>query len=182
MQSLDGYILGNSTLHTQLAVAARILALLAASAPQCVTLATLQSATRRSAIELRKICRGFNHAGFATTPKQMHDAWMLDCDLGSVTLEDVYLAILAGAGHSKKSAAGSTDAAAEASPQQNNLDLILMQAAVTINQSLFRLLRQFTLDRLNLAATAGAASPPPAYSTAYIRSREPALHKLGEFN
>ncbi len=182
MQSLDGYILGNSTLHTQLAVATNILALLAASAPQCVTLETLQSATRRSAIELRKICKGFHHAGFATTPKDMHDAWMLHCDLGAVTLEDVYLALLAGPGRSKKSAAGSTDAAAEASPQQNNLDLILMQAAMTINQSLFKLLRQFRLDRLQIASTAGAASPSQTYSTSYIRSRELALLKLGEFN
>lgn len=180
MQSLDGYILGNSTLHTQLAVATRILALLAASAPQCVTLATLQNATRRSAIELRKICKGFHHAGFVTTPKDVHDAWMLHCDLGDVTLEDVYLALLAGAGNSKKSATG--NAAAETSTQQNNLDLILMQAAMTINQSLFKQLRQFRLDRLNIAAAAGAANPSQAYSTTYIRSREPALHKLAEFN
>ena len=179
MQSLDAYILGNSTLHTQLAVATRILALLAASAPQCVTLATLHSATRRSALELRKICKGFNHAGFVTTPKAMHDAWTLHCDLATVTLEDVYLALLAGAGHGKKTA--TTDAAAEASPQQNNLDLILMQAAMTINQSLFKLLRQFTLDRLQIGATAGAASPSHAYSTSYLRSRELALRKLGEF-
>lgn len=180
MHALDDYIFGNSRLHAQLAIATKILALLAAGAPQRVTLEAMQSATRRPAMELRKICRGFHQAGFVTAPKDSHDAWVLDCDLGSVTLEDVYLAISASSGSSKKSAAGAAEAAA--SPQQNNLDLILMQATMSINQSLFRLLRQFRLDRLQIATTAGACSPSQAYSRRYIRSREPALHKVGEFN
>ena len=180
MHALDDYIFGNSRLHAQLAIATKILALLAANAPQCVTLEAMQSATRRSAMELRKICKGFNRAGFVTTPEQPHDAWMLHCDLGTVTLEDVYLAITAGSGSSKKSVTGAAEPAA--SPQQNNLDLILMQATMSINQSLFRLLRQFRLDRLQIATAAGASSPSQAYSRTYIRSREPALHKVSEFN
>ena len=182
MQSFDGYILGNSALHAQLTIATKILALLAANAPQGVTLEAMQSASGRSALELRKICKGFNRAGFVTTPKESHEAWMLDCDLATVTLEDVYLAVTAGSGSSKKSATDTNSTANEASPQQNNLDLILMQATMSINQSLFRLLRQFRLDRLQIATATGASSPSPAYSRTYIRSREPALHKVSEFN
>lgn len=180
MHALDDSIFGNSTLHAQLAIATKILALLAANAPQCVTLEAMQSATRRSALELRKICKGFNHAGFVTTPEESHDAWTLHCDLGTVTLEDVYLAIIASSGSNKKSATGAAEPAA--SPQQNNLDLILMQATMSINQSLFRLLRQFRLDRLQIATATGASNPSQAYSRTYIRSREPALHKVSEFN
>lgn len=173
MQSLDDYILGNSKLHAQLVTATRILAMLAASAPQCVTLATMQRDSGGSARELRKICEDFNHAGYTSTPKKMRDAWMLHCDLSSVTLADVYLAAIASPG--KQSGAGATGATAQASRQQNNLDLILMQATMTINQSLFRLLRQFTLDRLNVAATTVAESQFNACATHHIRSRDPAL-------
>lgn len=180
MHAIDDCIFGNGRLHAQLAIATKILALLAAGAPQHVTLEAMQRATRRPAMELRKICRSFNQAGFVTAAKDSHDAWVLHCDLASVTLEDVYLAIIASSGNSKKSTTGATEAAA--SPQQNNLDLLLMQATMSINQSLFRLLRQFRLDRLQIASTADTSSPSQAYSRTYIRSREPALRKLGDFH
>jgi DNA-binding IscR family transcriptional regulator len=182
MQVLDDYIFGNSTLHAQLATSMKILAMLAAKAPKCVTLEAIQDATRHSAQEIRKICASFNHAGFATTPKELHDAWKLDCDLGSVTLEDVYLATMATFGSGNQSGAATTAATAEPSQQQTNLDLILMQATMTINQSLFRLLRQFTLDRLNISITTGAINSSKSYSTTYSRSRELVLRRFSEFN
>lgn len=176
MQSLDGYILGNGTLHAQLALATKILAMLAARTPHCVTLETFAGQTLQPARELRKLCDSLCRAELVQQARR--DSWVLRCTPGCTTLEDVYRALLAAPG--RKAAAGT---AAPAEPPHDNLDLLLAQAAMAVNQNILAQLRQFTLDRLmNTAAASAAAAPAAQYSTSYIRSRHSTIRALPAFH
>lgn len=172
MQALDGYILGNGTLHAQLALATKILAMLAARTPHCVTLETFAGQTLQPARELRKLCDSLCRAELVQQTSR--DSWMLACTPGRTTLEDVYRAILA--------APGRKAAASTAAPQapHDNLDLLLAQAAMAVNQNILTQLRQFTLDRL--MNTAAASAPAAQYSTSYIRSHHSAIRTLPAFH
>lgn len=176
LQPLDGYILGNGKMHARLALATRVLAMLAAGTPHCVSLDAIAGQTLQPARELRKICDSLCRAGLARQASRGN--WMLACTPGRLTLEDIYCAILA--------APGNTPAAAPPAPAQpphHNLDLLLMQAAMAVNQNICAQLRQFTLDRLMSAAPAGAAAAPAGrHPTSYTRSRPPAIRALPAFH
>ncbi|MDP3795021.1 MAG: Rrf2 family transcriptional regulator [bacterium] len=172
MQVLDGYILGNGTLHAQLALATKILAMLAARTPHCLTLEAFAGQTLQPARELRKLCDSLCRAELVQQTSR--DSWTLTCTPGSTTLEDVYRAILAAPGRK---------AAASTAAPHDNLELLLAQAAMAINQNIFTQLRQFTLDRLMNTAAASASSAPAAqYSTSYVRSRHSATRTLPAFH
>lgn len=180
LQPLDGYILGNGTLHAQLALTTKILAILAAQTPHCVTLDAIAGQTLQPTRSLRKICDSLSRAELVQ--QRGRDSWVLTCTPSRLTLEDVYRAILEPA---HKASGSSPDNAAQvpASRQHNNLDLLLMQAAMAINQNILTQLRQFTLDRLMNTVPASASTAPAArYSTSYISSRHLAPDALPAFH
>lgn len=180
LQPLDGYILGNGILHEQLALTTKILAMLAAQTPHGMTLDAIASQTLQPARSLRKICDSLCRAELVQ--QRGRDNWILTCTPSRLTLEDVYRAILAAPGH--KDGGSPVNAPPVPAPQpHNNLDLLLMQAAMAVNQNIFTQLRQFTLDRLMSTISASASTAPAAqYSTSYIRSRYLAPGALPAFH
>ena len=155
MVTVEDCILGNSALHDRFFATTEILARLVSSAPRAVSLAQLEDLTGRSAKELTKLCTALSRAGLLRVDADAQDKWALTCDPSFVTLEDVFRCALAEQqGRSKTAAkAGAQDRA------PNDVDLLVMQAMIAINQSVFKHLRQFSLDRLKISAAGMFPAP-----------------------
>lgn len=155
MVTVEDYILGNSALHERFFATTEILARLVSSAPRAVSLAQLEEVTGRPAKELSKLCANLTRANLLRPDPHAADKWMLTCNPSLVTLEDVFRCVMAAQHSRTKSGAKSTV------PErvQNDVDLLVMQAMIAINQSVFKHLRQFSLDRLKISAAGMFPAP-----------------------
>lgn len=151
MVTVEDCILGNSALHDRFFATTEILARLVSGAPRAVSMAQLEAATGRPEKELAKLCAALSRDGLLRQDAQMPDRWTLTCDPSLVTLEDVFRCVMS------EQHARSRKAAADRAP--NDVDLLVMQAMIAINQSVFKQLRQFSLDRLKISAAGMFPSP-----------------------
>ena len=154
MITVDDYILGNGALHDRFRITTEILGALVSSAPRPVSIAQLESYTGRPAKELVKLCGALWRAMLMRPEAKSRNLWALNCEPSSVTLEDVFRCVIAAQPVPVKTT--------EARPQNldrihHDVDLLVMQATMAINQSVFQHLRQFSLDRLKIST---AAKPP----------------------
>lgn len=147
MVTVEDCILGNSALHDRFFATTEILAKLVSSAPRAVSITQLEDTTGRTAKELAKLCTALARAGLLRQDGQSVDQWTLTCDPSFVTLEDVFRCVLA---EQQVRKSGAKASAPERAP--NDVDLLVMQAMIAINQSVFKHLRQFSLDRLKISA------------------------------
>lgn len=153
MVPVEDYLLGNGALHERFFATTEILARLVSKAPRAVSVAQLEEATGRSPKELIKLCGGLMRAGLLRQAPDAGDRWTLACDASSVTLEDVFRCVLAEQhGRARPSRTASERVAGD-------VDLLVTQAMIAINQSVFKQLRQFSLDRLK--ASAAGVFPAP---------------------
>ncbi len=143
------YILGGSILHDRLCAMAEILSRLVSSAPRSIGIAQLEEATGRPAKELTKLCTSLWRAGLLVPDPGVGNRWSLACEPSAVTLEDVFRCVVAEQQERSKPAAKSS------SPERaySDVDLLVTQAMLAVNQSVFRHLRQFSLDRLKVSST-----------------------------
>lgn len=151
----DDYILGNSVLHQRLCLITEILGKFVSSAPRALSVVQLGQHTGLPARELVKLCGGLWRAQLLRPHQGSPDSWELACAASEVTLEDVFRCAVAeqpGRLRAFKPAvfSGAADSV------HRDVDLLLTQAAMAINQSVFQHLRQFSLDRLKVSV-AGAA-------------------------
>lgn len=155
MVTVEDYILGNSVLHDRFFATTEILARLVSSAPRSVSLAQLEDATGRPAREVSKLCANLMRAGLLRTDPQDAGKWALTCNPSLVTLEDVFRCVMAAQATRTRTATkpGATERV------QNDVDLLVMQAMIAINQSVFKHLRQFSLDRLKISAAGMFPAP-----------------------
>ena len=139
-------IFSNGLLHEDFCATTDLLGKLVANAPRAMTVAQLQAATGREARTLTRLCAGLRRDGLITA--SAIGAFELARDPAGVTLEDVYRCVLGQPAHRTKSGAKSA-------PHHANhaVDLLLMQAALAIGQSVQQHLRQFSLDRLKPAGS-----------------------------
>lgn len=151
MVTVEDCILGNSALHDRFFATTEILARLVSSAPRAVSMAQLEDATGRPEKELAKLCAALSRDGLLRQEAQAQDKWVLTCDPSLVTLEDVFRCVMS------EQQTRSRKAAADRAP--NDVDLLVMQAMIAINQSVFKQLRQFSLDRLKISAAGMFPSP-----------------------
>lgn len=152
MGSIESYILGNSVLHERFFATAEILAKLVSSAPRAVNMTQLEDATGRSSKELNKLCTGLARAGLVLQEQDATDKWVLNCDPAMITLEDVFRYVL-----TEQRTKPSTKSAPDRAP--NDIDLLVMQAMIAINQSVFKHLRQFSFDRLKISSAGMFPAP-----------------------
>jgi hypothetical protein len=157
MITVDDYILGNGALHDRFRLTTEILGALVSSAPRPVSIAQLESYTGRPAKELIKLCGSLWQAMLMRPEAKSRHVWTLNCEPSSVTLEDVFRCVIASQPGRGKPADASTPANTDRN--HHDVDLLVMQATMAINQSVFKHLRQFSLDRLKISA---AAKPPAA--------------------
>jgi DNA-binding IscR family transcriptional regulator len=163
----DDYILGNGALHERFRLTTEILSALVSCAPRSLTIAQLQTYTGRPAKELAKLCSALWRAMLTKPDKDVRGSWTLACTPSAVTLEDVFRCVIADQPQSAKQAAALAANPAKADDmdkRQYDIDLLVSQATMAINQSVFRQLRQFSLDRLKVSA---AAKPPSRRQNKY---------------
>lgn len=154
MVTVDDYILGNGALHERFRVTTEILGALVSNAPRPVSIAQLESYTGRPAKELAKLCAGLWRAMLLRPAGKLRNVWTLSCEPSSVTLEDVFRCVVAAEPGRSKAA---VERPVEPDRTRHDVDLLVMQATMAINQSVFQHLRRFSLDRLKISA---AAKPP----------------------
>jgi DNA-binding IscR family transcriptional regulator len=158
MAAVDDYILGNGALHDQFCITTEILAKLILQSPQPVGMAQLANYTGRAEKELARLCAGLARAKLLRPAADGSGNWMLACESGAVTLEDVFRCVIA-------AQPGRGKPAAKPDTVCRDADLLVMQATITINQSVFKHLRQFSLDRLKVSAAGIFSAGRPACRT-----------------
>lgn len=150
MSSIDDYILGNDVLHYRFSVTIQIVGKIVCSAPDWVAMHQMKELTGCPAKELAKLCGHLSDAGVLEAAKPKEDAWRLACDPRETTLADIFRCILAEQLDRSKQLSSK---AHHIERSYRDIDLLVMQLSIAINQSVFRHLRQFTLERLRLSVS-----------------------------
>ena len=146
MLDIDHHILGNGALHRRFCTSVEILAKLVSCAPRAIPLQQIEACTGCAAAELEPLCADLARAGLLRQQDGQPGSWALACRPADATLEDVFRSV-SGARSEPADDAGREPAHAE-------VGLLMMQVTMAINQSVFRHLRQFPLDRLKSRAGA----------------------------
>lgn len=158
MNAVDAYLLGNSALHARLCLVTEVLGKFVSGAPREVSLAQLEKHTGRSARDLQKVCAMLCREGLLAPCPQQAQHWRLACEASRVTLEDAFRCVAAekaARGRYKAGQRAGHNAAPDvADMPHREVDLLVMQATMGIQQSVFQHLRQFSLDRLKVGASA----------------------------
>ena len=155
----DDCILGNGALHDQFLLATEILTALISSAPGALSIAQLESDTGRPLKALEKSCAGLLRTQVIRRHDSLPEHWVLACEPSGMTLEDVFRCVVA-----QQASRSRLPAVRRRNPERryHDVDLLLTQATMAINQSVFQHLRRFPLERLKISswqAVAGSASP-----------------------
>lgn len=151
MSSVDNYILGDSALYARLCMITSVLGKFVSSMPRAVSLQQLEEQTGRPARELVKLCNLLCRENLLLPHPDRPHSWMLACEASQVTLEDAFRCAVAE--QASRARPGRQKSAPEnADGVQREVDLLVMQATMGINQSVFQHLRQFSLDRLKVSA------------------------------
>jgi DNA-binding IscR family transcriptional regulator len=154
MPTVDDFIFGNGALHERFRFTTQVLTVLVASAPRSVSIAQMQKYIRRPARDIEKVCDGLRESMLVQPDAVTRGNWRLACEPSTVTLEDVFRFVISL--YSGRAARSRPEP--EASEQLTmGVDLLVMQATMAVNQSVYKQLRQFSLDRLRLSTT---AKPP----------------------
>lgn len=156
MASAD-FILGNTALHERVRILTEVLGKFVSSAPRALSIHQLHEHTGVPEKQLVKLCQGLLRAALLQAPVGKSSDWKLAREASAITLEDVVRCAIA---EQPVRARGSACPAARPVEEgmARDVDLLVMQATVSVNQSVYQHLRKFPLDRLNLRA----APPQPA--------------------
>ena len=150
------YILGNSGLHQRVRVITDLLGKFVSSAPRALSVQQLHEHTGLPVKQLTKLCGSLWRAALLRPHQGSPCEWELACAASAITLEDVFRCVIVeqGAGVKSRKLAppeGDTNGIAR------DVDLLVMQATMSVNQSVFQHLRKFSLDRLKFGDAAGIA-------------------------
>lgn len=148
MNAADEYLLGDSALYGRLCLITELLGQFVTGAPRAVGLAQLEQATGQ-------------RPGLG-----------LACETSRLTLEDAFRCAVSEQASRARSAKHKAGGAEQQDTVHPEIGMLVMQATMGINQSVFQHLRQFSLDRLRVTAASmfssrrasddGLRSWPPA--------------------
>ncbi len=148
MISVERNTASSPTLFDRFFSAAEIVAELLSNVPHAVCLEHLEGITGRSANELMTLCSDLEYAGLLRRDPFAFDKWTLACDPDAVTLEDVFRCLLS----EQRADAMPTATACNVERAPSEVHLLIMQAMIAINQSVFRHLREYSLHRHKISA------------------------------
>ncbi|WP_194725073.1 hypothetical protein [Noviherbaspirillum malthae] len=157
MNAADEYLLGDSALYGRLCLITELLGQFVAGAPRAVGLAQLEQATGRPARELLRLCKLLCREQLLHPHPGQPRAWTLACETSRLTLEDAFRCAMSEQASRARPARQKNAGTAEADARQQDavhpeIGMLVMQATMGINQSVFQHLRQFSLDRLRMTA------------------------------
>lgn len=167
----DNFIFGDQLLHVRFFTAIELLAQIMKAAPGAVITATLAENIGQPQRWVRTLLRSLDKSGLIAQDEKFKDAWRCPGRLSAVTLADIFRCMSAVATESdvlRKAICGTTLAAPSGSTTRQSVDLLLMQATMTVNQMVLQQLQQFDLGRLMAVASArqfvGLQLRPRSYS------------------
>lgn len=146
MLAFDDCILGNRPLHETFIAATRILGKLLADVPDTVSMEELIEHSDCAAEEAKTLCERFCRAGIIQAHGPFRREWSLAEDAHRITLEDVFR--IASACDEPRSPRHTAEPLERV---HADVELLIMQATLAVNQSVFKHLRQFSLDCLKVA-------------------------------
>jgi DNA-binding IscR family transcriptional regulator len=158
---IGNYLLGDAALHHRLGITTGILGELMMRAPQSVSIRRLEDAIGYPAQEVEKICQHMWRNGLVQPDPAIAGNWMLAGSPSDITLEHVFRAVMA-EGAPKGSLLSMPPAHLSA-----DVDLLVMQAAVGVNQGVFNHLRRFPLDRLKMRGGMFPSTGPRSRGTCF---------------
>lgn len=139
MPASDDFLFADFLMDQKFRVTTEILELFVNSPSQNLSTALIAEQTGQTTREVTQICKKLQLTGLVQPVGNSSKAWKLMGDPGSITLEDVYRGMIA-----KPFVAQETNPEVERS---RSVDLLIMQATMEVNQSIFKHLRQFSLGR-----------------------------------
>jgi DNA-binding IscR family transcriptional regulator len=155
--AVSGFFLGNAFLHGQLLTVLRILERLKRNRKEGLTALQLAHSIGLPVNPVRSLMRQLAKEGLLIRQPRMVDVWVLTRAIDSMTLGDVYNCLARGAVAGAGKVAGY-----EQNSDNMAADLLLMQATMTINQSVAQQLRLFDLRRIG-AADGGLVPAPGSH-------------------
>jgi DNA-binding IscR family transcriptional regulator len=140
MTASDDFLFADVLMDQKFRTTTEILEQFVSNPSQELSAARLAEDTGRTVREVNQVCRKLQLIGLVEPVKPAAKGWKLVCDPNTITLEDVYRGVIAEAALPAPESDRATDAA-------RSVDLLIMQATMEVNQSIFRHLRQFSLGR-----------------------------------
>lgn len=144
MTASDEFLFADVLMDQKFRTTTEILEQFVSNPSQELSTARLAETTGHTAREINQVCKKFQLVGLIEA-QPAAKAWKLVCDPNTITLEDVYRGVIAEAA-SVPEQQGTADPDRAADPARS-VDLLIMQATMEVNQSIFRHLRQFSLGR-----------------------------------
>jgi DNA-binding IscR family transcriptional regulator len=135
----DDFLFADFLMDQKFRLTTEILELFVNSPSQHLSTTLIAEQTGCSTREVTQICKKLQLTGLVQPASNSSKAWKLVGDPGSITLEDVYRGMIV-----KPYNAPETNPEVERS---RSVDLLIMQATMEVNQSIFKHLRQFSLGR-----------------------------------
>lgn len=151
MSAVDQYILGSGILYERLCLITEVLGRFVTCAPRTVDIEQLEKHTGRPAKELLRLCAMLCREQLLKPHPGQRHSWQLACEASQVTLEDAFRCAINEQAARSRSVRAKIHTATEDAPCRE-VDMLVMQATMGINQSIFQHLRQFSLDRLKMTA------------------------------
>ncbi len=136
----DDFLFADFLMDQKFRITTEILELFVTNPSQDLSIAYLVECTGYGMREITQICRKLQLAGLVQPAKNSSKVWMLVCDPGTITLEDVYRGVIANNQPTPSPVNPDTE-------RTRSVDLLIMQATMEVNQSIFKHLRQFSLGR-----------------------------------
>ncbi|OWW22536.1 Rrf2 family transcriptional regulator [Noviherbaspirillum denitrificans] len=161
------FIFGDQQLHARFSMAIEILARIVIATPAALTTAALAESLGQGARPVRALLASLHQAGLLNRDEKTRDAWYCASPLGAITLADVFRCV-AGATEESRRKKAVQGAEENRSSAQQSVDLLLMQATMSINQVVLQHLQAFDLGRLKALRTSGSLPPFHYPSRSYI--------------
>ncbi|WP_420476138.1 Rrf2 family transcriptional regulator [Noviherbaspirillum sp. ST9] len=161
------FLFGDQQLHARFSMAIELLARIVIANPKAVTTTALAESLGQSARAVRILLGNLSQSGLLSRDEKTRDAWYCASPLGTITLADVFRSV---AGAAEESRRKKTEPAADEarSAAQQSVDLLLMQATMSINQVVLQHLQAFDLGRLKAVRASGGLHPFTYSTRTYI--------------
>lgn len=152
--AIHEFIFGDPALHARFSIAIEMLARIVIANPRPVRTAALAETLQQSPRSVRALLAMLNESGVLRRHDDDQEAWSCSSALNSITLADVFRCV--SETHPRKRKGDAPPVDEERSTAQQSVDLLLMQATMSINQVVLQQLQSFDLGRLKAIGSASA--------------------------
>lgn len=142
----EQFMFGNASLHIQLSTALAVMTQLIVNSSQPRSAQELSESLDLSVRYLRKLLRTLAAGDLVEAHDTLVDTWICTRPAHTVSLADLYQCVI--------SSKEGTTSPFLTSPQMSSSDLLMMQATMSVNQTVLQNLQQFDLGRLKVAESA----------------------------